>query len=102
MYIDLTSICIIYKKFLWSVFFYMAMKIIRVSDNIHSKLSSLGLKSETFSDIIERLIIFYEEENFNDFDDDTAAYYNERIRLFDLENYEGMQEVDLDAIRSRE
>lgn len=79
----------------------MDMKTIRVTSEIHSKLSNLGLKSETYNDIIGRLIIFYENENFDDFSEEKAEYYNERIRLFESGNHDGMREVDLDAIKSR-
>ena len=79
----------------------MNMKTIRVTGKNHSRLSNLGLKSETFDDIIERLLNFYEYENFEDFSEEKAAYYNERIKQFENGNYDGMQEVDLDAIKSR-
>ena len=77
------------------------MKTIRVSEEIHKKLSHLGLKSETYNDIIGRLISAYEEEFFEDFSDEDAAYYNERIRQFEKGNYEGTRKVDLDAIRAK-
>ena len=79
----------------------MAMKTIRVSEDIHNKLSHLGLKSETYNDIIGRLISVYEEEYFEDFSDVDAVYYNERIRQFENGNYEGTRKVDLDAIRAK-
>lgn len=77
------------------------MKTIRVSEEIHTKLSHLGLKSETYNDIIARLISAYESEYLDDFTDDDAAYYNERIRQFENENYKGTVEVDLDALREK-
>ena len=78
----------------------MSMKTIRVSDVNHSRLSNAGLKSETYDDIIGRLLDFYESAFFSDFSDDDAEYYNERIRQFEAGNYDGMREVDLNAIRS--
>lgn len=77
------------------------MKTIRISEEIHTKLSHLGLKSETYNDIIGRLISAYEEAYFEDFSDEDAAYYNERISQFENGNYEGTRKVDLDAIRER-
>ena len=77
------------------------MKTIRVKEETHSKLSHLGLKSETFDDIIRRLIDIYEELYFGEFSDDDAAYYNERILQFEKGNYEGTRKVDLDAIREK-
>ncbi len=79
----------------------MTMKTIRVSEEIHTKLSHLGLKSETYNDIIARLISAYEKEYLEDFTDEDAEYYNERIRQFENGNYEGTRKVDLDAIRAK-
>ncbi|MDO5826017.1 MAG: hypothetical protein Q4Q22_06525, partial [Methanosphaera sp.] len=75
----------------------MAMKTIRVSEDIHTKLSHLGLKSETYNDIIARLISAYEEEYLDDFTDEEAAYYNERIRQFENGDYGGTVEIDVEA-----
>ncbi|MBQ6813772.1 MAG: hypothetical protein IJP12_03945 [Methanobrevibacter sp.] len=80
----------------------MVMKTIRVSEETHIKLSHLGLKSETYNDIIERLIRVYEEVYFEDFSDEEAAYYNERIAQFEKGNFEGTRKVDLNAIRQRQ
>ena len=79
----------------------MAMKTIRVSEEIHTKLSYLDLKSETYNNIIGRLISAYEEEYLEDFTDEQAAYYNERIRQFENGNYEGTVEIDVDALRKK-
>ena len=79
----------------------MAMKTIRVSEEIHTKLSHLGLKSETYNDIIGRLISAYEEEYLDDFSDEEAAYYNERMKQFENGNYEGTRKVDLNAIKEK-
>lgn len=59
------------------------------------------MKSETYNDIIERLISVYEEEYLSDFTDEEAAYYNERIKQFGNGNYEGTRKVDLDAIKAK-
>lgn len=78
----------------------MAMKTIRVTEEIHTKLAHLGLKSETYNDIIARLIEAYEKMYFEEeFSDDEAEYYNERIRLFENGDYTGTRKVDLNAIR---
>ena len=79
----------------------MVMKTIRVSEEIHTKLSNLGLKSETYNDIVARLISAYEEEYLEDFSDEDATYYNERIRQFENGNYEGTRKVDLNVIKSK-
>ncbi len=77
----------------------MAMKTIRVTEEIHTKLSHLGLKSETYNDIIARLIDAYEKMYFEELSDEEADYYNERIRLFENGDYTGTRKVDLNAIR---
>ena len=75
------------------------MKTIRVTEEIHTKLSHLGLKSETYNDIIARLIEAYEKMYFEELSDEEADYYNERIRLFENGDYTGTRKVDLNAIR---
>lgn len=79
--------------------FVMAMKTIRVTEEIHTKLAHLGLKSETYNDIIARLIEAYEKMYFEELSDEEADYYNERIRLFENGDYTGTRKVDLNAIR---
>ena len=76
------------------------MKTIRVTEEIHTKLAHLGIKSETYNDIIARLIEAYEKMYFEEeLSDDEADYYNERIRLFENGDYTGTRKVDLNAIR---
>ena len=77
----------------------MTMKTIRVTEETHAKLAHLGLKSETYNDIIARLIEVYEKMYFDELSDEEADYYNERIRHFENGNYSGTRKVDLDAIR---
>lgn len=77
----------------------MVMKTIRVSEEVHTKLSHLGLKSETYNDIISRLIDSYEDNYLEEFSDEEANYYNERIRLFENGDYEGTRKVDLNALK---
>jgi len=38
-------------------------KTIKVTDDVHQKLTELGKKSETYSEIISRLIDFYNENH---------------------------------------
>ncbi len=80
----------------------MAMKTIRVSEEIHRKLSHLGLKSETYNDIITRLIDAYESMYFDEFTDEEADYYNERIRRFENGDYKGTRKVDLNALKQKQ
>ena len=77
----------------------MAMKTIRVTEEVHTKLAHLGLKSETYNDIIARLIEVYERMYFDELSDEEADYYNERIRHFENGDYARTRKVDLNAIR---
>jgi predicted CopG family antitoxin len=36
------------------------VKTIKISDDIHSRLLKIGSMGETFEDVIERLLVFYE------------------------------------------
>ena len=78
---------------------FVGMKTIRVTDEVHTKLAHLGLKSETYNDIIARLIEVYERMYFDELSDEEANYYNERIRHFENGDYAGTRKVDLNAIR---
>lgn len=77
----------------------MAMKTIRVTEETHTKLAHLGLKSETYNDIIARLIEVYERMYFEELNDEDADYYNERIRHFENGDYMGTRKVDLDGFK---
>ena len=77
----------------------MSMKTIRVTEEVHTKLAHLGLKSETYNDIIARLIEVYERLYFEELSDEDADYYNERIRHFENGDYSGTRKVDLNALR---
>ncbi len=46
------------------------MKSIRISEENYMRLSKLRLESETCSDILERLIEFYEKNCLDDFSDE--------------------------------
>lgn len=48
----------------------MSMKTIRVTEETHTKLAHLGLKSETYNDIIVRLIEVYEKMYFDELSDE--------------------------------
>lgn len=78
----------------------MVMKTIRVTEEVHTKLVHLGLKSETCNDIIARLIEVYERIYFEELSDDEADYYNERIGLFENGDYSGTRKVDLNSLRN--
>ena len=68
-------------------------------EEVHTKLVHLGLKSETYNDIIARLIEVYEKMYFEELTDEDADYYNERIRHFENGDYTGTRKVDLNTIK---
>ena len=37
------------------------MKMVRLDDDVHSELTVLGTKNESYSDVVKRLIKFYRE-----------------------------------------
>ena len=46
---------------------YMSMvKLVKLKDDTHAELNSIGLRGESFDDIIKRLIREYKEKNKND------------------------------------
>ena len=75
------------------------MKTIRITEEVHTKLAHLGLKAETYNDIIDRLIEEYEKMYFDELSDEEADYFNEKIRHFENGNYAGTRKVDLNALR---
>lgn len=77
----------------------MGMKTIRITEEVHTKLAHLGLKAETYNDIIDRLIEEYEKMYFDELSDEEADYFNEKIRHFENGNYAGTRKVDLNALR---
>ncbi len=77
----------------------MGMKTILVTEEVHTKLAHLGLKSETYNDIIARLIEAYERMYFEELTDEEADYYDERIRHFENGDYTGTRKVDLNPIK---
>ena len=42
------------------------MKMIKLSDETHGRLSVMGSKSETFDDVINRLINFYDSADIDE------------------------------------
>ena len=73
-----------------------------IIDVLGESLTTMNiLKSETYNDIIARLIDVYESIYFDEFSDEKAEYYNERIKHFENGDYTGTRKVDLNAIRRR-
>ena len=61
--------------------------------------SSFRFKIRNLQWYYRRLIEVYERMYFEELSDEDADYYNERIRLFENEDYRGTRKVDLDALK---
>ncbi len=77
------------------------MVTITVSKEIRDKLLDRGFKSESYNDVIGRLISVYEDLDLEDFTDEEAEYYNKCIDEFEKGNFDGSVEVNLDDIREK-
>ena len=74
------------------------MKTIKVTQEVHSMLSEIGNKKDTYNDIILKLINEHNEQYSEEFEDDQADYYNKCIEKIENEDYNDIIEVDFDNI----
>ena len=74
------------------------MKTIKVTQEVHSLLSEIGNKKDTYNDIILKLINEHNEQYSEEFEDDQADYYNKCIEKIENEEYSDIIEVDFDNI----
>jgi len=74
------------------------MKTIKVTQEVHSMLSEIGNKKDTYNDIILKLINEHNEQYSEEFEDDQADYYNKCIEKIENEDYSDIIEVDFDNI----
>lgn len=74
------------------------MKTIKVTLEVHSMLSEIGNKKDTYNDIILKLINEHNEQYSEEFEDDQADYYNKCIEKIENEDYSDIIEVDFDNI----
>lgn len=74
------------------------MKTIKVTQEVHSMLSEIGNKKDTYNDIILKLINEHNEQYSEEFEDDQADYYNKCIEKIENEDYGDIIEVDFDNI----
>ncbi len=76
----------------------MVMKTIKVTEEVHTMLSELGSKKDTYNEIILKLIQEHNENMSEELDDDQASYYNKCIEKIENEDYSDIIEVDFDNI----
>ena len=74
------------------------MKTIKVTEEVHEKLSEIGSKKDTYNDIILKLINAYNNQYNEEFEDDQADYYNKCIEKIENEDYSDIIEVDFDNL----
>ena len=71
---------------------------VTIREDLHQEIMDIRSESEDFDDVIEKLLVSYESEEYEDFSDEKAAYYNERYEKFMNGDFEGTREVDVDAL----
>ncbi len=74
----------------------MLNKTIRVSEEVYGLLSGLATKNESYNDVIKRLI-----DNYEEFSDEQAKFYNGEIERIDTGNFENVHEISLSEIEER-
>ena len=67
-------------------------KTIKVSDSVHYKIWLKGNNNDTYNDIIQRLI----DESNEEFTDEEAKTFNERIEKFEKGDYSETIKLDID------
>jgi len=67
-------------------------KTIKVSDSVHYQLGLKGNKNDTYNDIIQRLI----DESNEEFTDEEAKTFNEKIEKFEKGDYSETIKLDID------
>lgn len=77
----------------------MVTKTIRVSEELHKKLTMMCPKSSTYEDLINNLVNFYEENN--DFSKEQIKEYNTEIKNIESGNLEGYDILDLQELNKR-
>ncbi len=77
----------------------MVTKTIRISEKLHRKLTDMCPKSLTYEDLINNLIIYYEEHN--QLDNEKIKEYNNEISNIESGNLEGYDTLNLDELDMR-
>ncbi len=74
----------------------MLNKTIRVSKEVHDLLSGLARKNDSYNDVIKRLI-----DNYEEFSDEQAEFYNNEIEQVDNGIFENVHEISLSELEER-
>lgn len=78
---------------------FMVTKTIRVSEELHKKLTMMCPKSSTYEYLINNLVKFYEENN--DLSKEQIKEYNTEIKNIESGNLEGYDILDLQELNKR-
>lgn len=74
-------------------------KTIKISEKTHNHLSNLASKNDTFNDVINHLIDYYNKNE--EFSDEEAEFYNAEIEKFENGNMENVSELTLLDLEKR-
>jgi len=77
----------------------MMTKTIKISQSTHESLSELAYKNDTFNDVIMFLINYYKSNE--EFSDEQAEVYNEKIEKFENGDYENLTKLTLEDLDER-
>lgn len=77
----------------------MMTKTIKISKSTHDALSELASKKDTFNDVINRLIDYYQENE--EFSDEEAEFYNKEIENIENGNLTNVSEITLEELEER-
>lgn len=77
----------------------MITKTIKISAETHDALLKLASKNETFNDVIDNLISYYNENE--EFTDKEAEIYNKEIEKFEKDQLDNVTEVTLTELENR-
>ena len=74
----------------------MFNKTIHVSEEVYDLLSDIAIDNESYDDVIKRLI-----ENYEEFSDEQAEFYNAEINRIENEIFENVEEINLFELEKR-
>lgn len=74
-------------------------KTIKISAETHDTLLKLASKNETFNDVINNLINYYNENE--EFTDEEAEIYNNEIEKFEKGQLDNVTEITLTELENR-
>ena len=74
----------------------MLNKTIKVSEEVYESLSTLATKNNNINDVIKKLL-----ENYEEFTDKQANFYNQEIERIENGIFENVNEITLSELEER-